>query len=323
MPDYFEKFPLVSYSNTIVRDITARAVVVNSIYNDPALYYPYDIRPYERPDNISSSYYKDEYKDWIIRLTNKVVDPYYDWYLDQETFNAFIIKKYGSISKAQTKYKHYQNNWYSGTNIITAGAYEVLPEDAKRFWEPVPENGQNVLSPKEYSRSRIDWTLATNKIIEFAVLTDASDFIIDEVVDITISGVYCARAQVVFANDTKIKVQHIVEKTALDPFITVPYITLESGFSLITESGEYISSENEDPIISSTSTIVGQESNKIVNFSSFKTISTPIPADESAYWSPVSYYDYETSINERNKSIIVLDSSYSSTISKELQDIMR
>lgn len=291
MPErYFEKFPLINYSNTIVRDLTVRTVILNSIYNNPTLYYPYDIQQYERPDNISDRYYKDEYKDWIIRLNNKVIDPYYDWYLDQETFNAFITKKYGSLSNAQTKIKYFQNNWYANSNPISSSTFEALPDDAKRFWKPVPENDQNVSNPKEYTRIREDWKLSTNQLVAYTT-ANAAGFTTDEIVDVTINGSQSGRGQVIFANTTNLKLQH-----------TVGTVT---------------------GTVAGTCELTGRESAVTTTFSTITTVANNITADESSYWSAVTYFDYESSINERNKSIIVLDSSYSGVISRQLQDILR
>jgi len=291
MPErYFEKFPLVNYSNSVVRDITARTVVLNSIYNDPSLYYPYDIAQYERPDNLADRYYSDEYKEWIIRLTNKMIDPYYDWYLDQETFTSFIIKKYGSIAKAQTKIKYYQNNWYETPDPISATAYAALAADASRFWEPVLINGQNVSSPNEYTRVRQDWTLATNRVVQYAT-ANSSGFTTDEIVDVTINGSQAGRGQVTFANTTALTIQHTVG----------------------TVTGTVVG----------TCTLSGRESNTTTTFTSITTMANNIPTDESSYWSAVTYYDYENDINEKNKSIIVLDSSYTSVVSKNLKDLLR
>lgn len=287
---YFEKFPLITYANTAAVDITARAVVLNSIYNDASLYYPYDVQQYERPDNIADRYYSDQYKEWILRLTNKVIDPYYDWYLDQETFNAFIAAKYGSIAKAQTKIKHYQNNWYSNSSPISAAAFNALPADAKRFWEPVLVNDQNVGSPNEYTRVRQDWTLSTNEVAQYTT-ANASGFAYDEIVDVTINGANTGRGQVAFSNTTHLTIQHV--------FGTVTGSVVGSCF------------------------IKGRESSTNTAFTSVTILADNISANESIYWSPVSYLDYESNVNERNKSIIVLDAGFSDQISRELKDLLR
>mgnify|MGYP001600190963 CR=1 FL=1 len=91
MDKYFEKFPVISYANTAARDITRRTAILSSIYSNPTLYYPYQIEQFERPDNISDRYYNDQYMDWILYMTNKIVDLYYDWYMDDNTFNNFKL----------------------------------------------------------------------------------------------------------------------------------------------------------------------------------------------------------------------------------------
>jgi hypothetical protein len=286
---YFEKLPVITYANTDAVDITARAVVLNSIYNNASLYYPYDVQQYERPDNIADRYYSDQYKEWIIRLTNKVIDPYHDWYLDQETFNAYIAKKYGSIAKAQVKIKHYQNNWYASANSISADTYDALPVDAKRFWEPVEVNGQNVSTPKEYRRVKQDWTLTTNEIVQYNT-SNAAGFILDEVVDVTINGSNAGRAQVIFANTTHLTLQHTVGAVSSNAV--------------------------------GVCTLTGRESANSTSFTSSTVLADNITADESIYWSPVTYFQYESDVNERNKSILVLDSGYSDQVSRQLKELM-
>lgn len=287
---YFEKFPLITYSNTAVVDITARAVVLNSIYNDASLYYPYDVQQYERPDNIADRYYSDQYKEWILRLTNKVVDPYYDWYLDQETFNAFVAKKYGSLANAQVKVKHYQNNWYSNSTNISSTTYDALPSDAKRFWEPVLINDQNVSSPREYTRVKQDWTLSTNEVVQYST-ANASGFILDEVVDVTIDGSAAGMGQVAFSNSTHLTIQHTVGTVSAN-VVGACYIT-------------------------------GRESSTNTSFTSVTVLADNIAPDESGYWSAVTYFDYESNINERNKSIMVLNAGFSDQVSRQLKELMR
>ncbi len=78
-------------------DITERAALVNSLYtNRLDIFYPYDVRQGERPDNIAERYYDDQYQAWILYLTNQITDPYDQWYKPPDAFNHFINKKYGS-----------------------------------------------------------------------------------------------------------------------------------------------------------------------------------------------------------------------------------
>jgi len=292
MDRYFEKFQTISYANTIVKNITQRTVVLNSVYNNPLFYYPYDIQQGERPDNIADRYYSDQYKSWILYLSNKVVDPYYDWYIDNTTFDEFIVKKYGSIANAVNKIKYYRNNWYSDvTPTISASTYEALPSTLVKFYEPVPINDVIVGDTKEYTRKKVDWKIQTNSIARYAVANGAG-FSNDEIVDVRFSLSETGTGQVTFANTTTLVLQHLAG-------------TVTTG------------------TITGSSYVYGRESNTNTVFTVATSVSNNIPAVETTYWSPVTYYEYETEINERNKSILVLENRFSSQISKQLKDLLR
>lgn len=287
---YFDKFQTITYANTTVRNITQRAVVLSSIYNNPALYYPYDIEQGERPDNIADRYYKDQYKSWILHLTNNVVDPYHDWYLDEATFQQFISKKYGSLANATSKVKFYRNNWYTDTNTISIAAYNALDGSLKSFYQPLyadPELSTRLLG---YIRKQEDWKKTTNKIVSYN--TDGTDFIYNEIVNVFCGESLIGTGQVCARTSTTTTLQHITGSAANEVCLGV--------FSL-----------------------VGRESKNVRTYSTVTVVVDNIPAIQTDYWEPVYYYDYENEINERNKSIRVLDAQYSSQISKELKSLLR
>jgi hypothetical protein len=90
---YFDKFPIITYSNTEVVDITRRVTMLDKTIQNPYVFYPYEIDSNERADQLSARYYEDQFKSWMIYLSNKIVDPYYEWYLSEDEFVNFIIKK--------------------------------------------------------------------------------------------------------------------------------------------------------------------------------------------------------------------------------------
>jgi hypothetical protein len=58
-------------------------------------------------------------------------------------------------------------------------------------------------------------------------------------------------------------------------------------------------------------------------FTSTTSIANNIPAVEEIYWSPVTYYEYETEKNEFYKTIRVLDKNYSQVISDNLKQLLK
>lgn len=289
---YFEKFQTVQYSNTAVKDITQRAVFVASVYNNPLFYYPYDVAEGERPDMIADRYYKDQYQAWQLYLANKVVDPYYDWYIDQATFDQFIMKKYGSLATAVTKIKYYRNNWYSDTSpVISSQQYSTLDPAVQKFYTAVAINDTIVASPRQYERRREDWKIQTNAIAKYSVANGAA-FSYDEVCDVKFSNTSVGTGQVAWANASTIVLQ------SLAGVVTTGTIT-------------------------GSSFIAGRESGAQTVFTTAQSIANNIPAAETTYWSPVTCYDHEQEINERNKSILVLKSQYAPAVSKQLKDLLR
>jgi hypothetical protein len=287
---YFEKFPIIQYANNYVRNITERAVVLNAVYNSPVLYYSYDIGEGERPDNIADRYYNDEYMGWILHLTNKVVDPYYDWYMDQTTFKDFIVKKYGSYVNAVSKIKYYRNNWYSYQDMISVSEYNSITETLKKFYEPVYGDIYQSTTPLGYKRKPIDWKRSTNNIVSYNV--DGSYYISDEIVSVYIGSTLLGSGQVCGKTTTTLTIHH-----------TNGIVTDDVGVGVFT--------------------VVGRESKESKVYTDATLLVSNIPAEELNYWDPVYLYDYENEINERNKTIQVLRSDYSNKIAKELKTLLR
>ena len=136
---YFDKFPTISYGNNNVVDITRRVALLEKISTDPFAFYPYDITSNERADQLSHRYYEDPYKSWILYLGNKIVDPYYEWYLSDDEFQEYIVNKYGSYVNAADKIKYYRNNWVN-TEDITVSFWDSLPKTLKCFSQSAPSS---------------------------------------------------------------------------------------------------------------------------------------------------------------------------------------
>lgn len=292
MPEkYFEKFKLINYANTVAVDITQRVKVLSNAYNNPNLYYLYNIQPYERADNLSFNNYDDPYMSWILYLTNSVIDPYYDWNLDQDTFMNFIVKKYGSFEKATSKIKYYRNNWYLNQEQITASAYESLNSNLKKYYDAIYLDDTKNSIPYAYKRKPIDWKHNTNAVSKYNV-ANGSMFIADEIVNVVFNANNLGQGQVSFSNSSVIMLQHL------------------SG---VTTSGT----------ITANSYLYGTESKTNTAFTIATSIANNISTIESSYWSQVTYYDYENEINVNNMSIKILEKSYTTRMAKELKRLLK
>jgi hypothetical protein len=149
---FFNKFPQVGYdlSNqrpkyfTVLTDITARVSLLDQAKNNPLLFYTYDSKDTDKPEIIAAKLYSDPTKHWTIFLANDMVDPLYDFVLNYDNFNRYIIAKYGSIEAAQTNVASYGitiSKTDSRTGKVTETALEI---DAGQWANTAVESFQTV-----------------------------------------------------------------------------------------------------------------------------------------------------------------------------------
>jgi len=109
---YFENFPKTIYnfdasstSIKIATNILARTAFMQSIMQNVSAYYPYTVKDTDTLQSIADKYYGDANRYWIIMMFNQLFDPYFDFPMNPEEFQNYIINNYGSISYAQTTLK--------------------------------------------------------------------------------------------------------------------------------------------------------------------------------------------------------------------------
>lgn len=98
---FFEYFPKEYYnldknksSLDIITNITRRFMINESVKTNSSAFYEYVVSDGETPEQISYKIYGDSTKHWIILMLNDIVDPQYDWPMDENSLNKFIEKKY-------------------------------------------------------------------------------------------------------------------------------------------------------------------------------------------------------------------------------------
>lgn len=283
---YFSKFPRISYSNTECVDISRRVGMSDTTKRSLTLFYPYELTPGMRPDLLAHSYYDDSYYDWLIFLTNGIIDPYYGWYLGEQEFENFIHKKYGSVEESLAKIKYYQMNWYDNDIEISPTRYnDNTPEILKKYYTPIFGVGTNIIG---YQRRREDWYVNTNKILQFTVTMNSNTaFTADERLQIKIANTVVGNATCITSNTTAVFVQHIAGNTSANQIL----------FGVTSGANATI-----------TDTDVMEEN---------------ITNDEFIYWTPVTYYDWEREKNESNKFIRLLDGGNALPTAEDLRRKMK
>jgi len=120
---YFADFPTIEYQGKIARNLMARPKIKDNLLSNPNSFYDFVIKGDLRADQVAGMYYNDPHLAWLIYLANGITDPYYEWPLNQNQFNDFLISKYGTVEAAQAKILHYKHNT-KGT-IITKETFDL------------------------------------------------------------------------------------------------------------------------------------------------------------------------------------------------------
>ena len=176
---YFDQFPNIlvpSYHNdrTSSNDFVAAKNIFKSgkirddFFENATAFSQYSIQGNDRPDNVAEELYDDSELDWVVLLSNNIVNIQSEWPLPQRDFDRYVLEKYETYEKLNAVH-HYETkecknsvdavvvpeglqvdsdysvtyyDWYLGGEItksssdivveVTNYEYESKLEDAKR-----------------------------------------------------------------------------------------------------------------------------------------------------------------------------------------------
>ena len=133
MANYFSYVPEIDYVNRFpnakigeynrAKNLFTRAKIRDDIFQDLSNFTKYSIVGDERPDNVSYAYYGDATYDWLVLLANNVVDVYSEWPMTQQSFDTFLLNKYGTYGEIDGVH-HYESIKVTnsrGIKVLDAG----------------------------------------------------------------------------------------------------------------------------------------------------------------------------------------------------------
>jgi hypothetical protein len=129
MPSYFRQVPDFQYVNrtpdsqsisdyTNVKNLFKRGKIREDIINNLQFFTKYKIVGNERPDNVAYKSYGDETLDWVILLSNNILNVQTEWPLTQSGFDTYLMDKYGSYDNLNS-IRYYETIEIKNSNGIT------------------------------------------------------------------------------------------------------------------------------------------------------------------------------------------------------------
>ena len=128
--DYVSRFPNALISEYVeVKNLFKRVKIPESIFGDITRFTKYTIEGDERPDKVAFKFYEYQYLDWLILLSNNIINFEHEWPLTEASFYNYLISKYKTES-ALNEIHHYETVEVKNSQgmVIIKKGMEV-PED--------------------------------------------------------------------------------------------------------------------------------------------------------------------------------------------------
>ena len=93
--EYVSRLPDAKISDYIaVKNLFKKGKLREDIFQDTAFFEKYQIVGDERPDNVADKFYNDPTLDWIVLLSNNIINIQTEWPMSQQSFTNYLLTKY-------------------------------------------------------------------------------------------------------------------------------------------------------------------------------------------------------------------------------------
>lgn len=134
MSSYFQRVPDLNYVSRLpdakigdyvrVKNLFKKGKLREDIFQNVAFFEKYKILGDDRPDNVAFEVYDDASLDWIVLLSNNILNIQTEWPLPQTDFDRFVLDKYGDYDTLYNGIHHYETEEVKnsqGVTIVPAG----------------------------------------------------------------------------------------------------------------------------------------------------------------------------------------------------------
>ena len=129
MSSYFQRVPDFNYVSRLpdskigdyvrVKNLFKKGKLREDIFQNVAFFEKYKIVGDDRPDNVAFEVYDDSSLDWVILLSNNILNIQSEWPLPQTDFDRFVLDKYGDYDTLYNGIHHYETIEVKNTQGVT------------------------------------------------------------------------------------------------------------------------------------------------------------------------------------------------------------
>lgn len=134
MSNYFRQVPEFEYVSRLpganigdyirVKNLFKKGKIRDDIFQNLSFFEKYKIIGNDRPDNVAFEIYGDSKLDWVVLLSNNILNIQTEWPLPQTDFDRFLLDKYDDYDTLYNGIHHYETEEVKnsrGVTIVPAG----------------------------------------------------------------------------------------------------------------------------------------------------------------------------------------------------------
>ena len=150
---YFRNLPDFLYVNrndtqretenySIVKNFFKRAKLRGDIFENLTFFEKFIVQGDDRPDNVAHEVYGDPFLDWVVLLSNNIINVQSEWPLSQADFFTYLNEKYDNETVLYSGIHHYEANEVKTSNndIIIASGTRVSVGQSVSYFDDGLEN---------------------------------------------------------------------------------------------------------------------------------------------------------------------------------------
>lgn len=311
MPSYFRQVPDFEYVSrdseqrqiseyATVKNLFRRGKLREDIFGDLAFFTKYKIIGDERPDNVAYKIYNDETLDWVILLSNNILNIQTEWPLPQKVFDNVMLEKYDTYDNLYSGIHHYETQ-----EIKDSVGNLILPSGIKVPNEWKSGNGF-IQSYKTFGSNEIFYDSQTNIIYLYLKNPAPRVYVNDKVIienssDENLNGTYKI-TEVTLNQDNE---------TVVFSFNTNKPLNSNAIFRDDNISIEFISNK-----------ILSNSNNYYYEYYD-GNLGNEVTLPASSILTPVTNYEYESQLEDDKRNIFVLKSRYLNIVFNDMEEIMK
>jgi len=164
-----------------VKNIFKRPKLREDIKNVITAFNYYQVEDGERPDQIAEKIYNDPSLDWVVLLTNNIISIKNDWPLDTQSFNNYLLDKYGSEEEIYATH-HYETveSVDEYNRVVIPGGLIVDPLKSISFATESPVDDYELPAFPAEGAQNVS-TVTLNQLIRVVGLTTETESLVNKI----------------------------------------------------------------------------------------------------------------------------------------------